>query len=32
MLRNFYYIDDKGKDQGLNGTSSPLTSSSHLFT
>lgn len=19
MLRNFYYIDDKGKDQGLNG-------------
>lgn len=21
MLRNFYYIDDKGKDQGLNGVS-----------
>ena len=21
MLRNFYYIDDKGKDQGLNGAS-----------
>ena len=20
MLRNFYYIDEKGKDQGLNGT------------
>jgi hypothetical protein len=19
MLRNFYYIDEKGKDQGLNG-------------
>lgn len=19
MLRNFYYIDDKGKDQGING-------------
>ena len=21
MLRNFHYIDDKGKDEGLNGTS-----------
>ena len=21
MLRNFHYIDDKGKDQGINGTS-----------
>lgn len=21
MLRNFYYVDDKGKDQGLNGAS-----------
>ena len=20
MLRNFHYIDDKGKDEGLNGT------------
>lgn len=21
MLRNFHYIDEKGKDQGINGTS-----------
>ena len=21
ILRNFHYIDDKGKDQGINGTS-----------
>jgi len=20
MLRNFYYVDDKGKDQGVNGS------------
>ncbi len=20
MLRNFYYVDEKGKDQGINGT------------
>ncbi|THU82940.1 ENTH-domain-containing protein [Dendrothele bispora CBS 962.96] len=24
MLRNFHYIDDKGKDQGINGTCLPL--------
>ena len=23
MLRNFHYVDDKGKDQGINGTNSP---------
>lgn len=23
MLRNFHYIDDKGKDEGQNGTSLP---------
>jgi epsin len=26
MLRNFHYIDDKGKDQGINGMFSPFTS------
>lgn len=29
MLRNFYYIDDKGKDQGLNGE---LVWTYHLFS
>ncbi|EIW52417.1 ENTH-domain-containing protein [Trametes versicolor FP-101664 SS1] len=23
MLRNFYYVDEKGKDQGINGTADP---------
>lgn len=23
MLRNFYYVDEKGKDQGINGTVDP---------
>jgi len=27
ILRNFHYIDDQGKDQGINSTSSPLTQS-----
>lgn len=27
MLRNFHYIDDKGKDQGINGTFHPSTAS-----
>lgn len=31
MLRNFYYIDDKGKDQGLNGASS-MVLSVHVLT
>lgn len=25
ILRNFHYIDEKGKDQGINGTSTTLT-------
>ena len=31
MLRNFHYIDEKGKDEGINGTAS-LISSSCLLT
>ena len=27
MLRNFYYVDEKGKDQGINGTWHALLSS-----
>ena len=32
MLRNFYYVDEKGKDQGINGsfTASPCVSISKL--
>ena len=31
MLRNFHYIDDKGKDEGVNGTF-PYIHSVHSFS
>ena len=31
MLRNFYYIDEKGKDQGINGMSQYLRAWHSLF-
>ena len=31
MLRNFYYVDEKGKDQGINGAYCCLCSSQHVY-
>lgn len=31
MLRNFHYIDEAGKDQGINGTWHPCRLTTHLL-